>query len=912
MSTAVISPSDPAVSGRALDTTRLPIGTKVGQYTVLSEIDRGGMAIVYKARQESLGREVALKVLPPSVSLQEKFIDRFQKEARSVAQLDHANIVKIIEVGGDAGIYFIAMEFVEGLNLYKYMMKLEPTVYSIVHIISQMADALEYAHGRNIIHRDLKLNNVIMKDNIHPILIDFGLAKAREADSSLTISGEIVGSPSYMSPEQASGGRIDERTDIFSLGVMFYELLVGRNPFFDKRGYQQTIWNVLHSEIRSPRRIADWIPKDVEVIVMKCLERDVDKRYLTMRALRLDLERYQAGEPIQARSPGRMEMIARRIKKKKTAFTIGAIFIAFLLLFAVYYNYQMSLETADWRGLVLKQSLYSKLDVEWNGYYGSKGDTILFLNMDSPWIGGEERLSVSADDYTYITLRNNVNGDIRFELVLESTRDFNREFGLFLRGASPDKSYTVRFIDGSAFLSKMGMTNIVTAAEAVVFTKGKGVRIRFEKEDHAIRLYIDGNLKLVYDDFSPISGDIDNKVGIYADNAGFSVRDIALFQLGVPLKTKPIQTADRFFEKGYYTDAIDEYRRIVSLYPENTMSNLAQFKIGLSFMRMGEYEKAISEYDKILKSGSDAIVPLALNEISECYALIGDRYKSEKHLLLIRDRYSSSPVLISRLVSYQNKLIAAAQTNDTNSLNEARTIIKLLKTEFKRFSRFYSSGWLAVAAALIKRRNYTEAENELMQIRKTVNENSEEYALAEVRLADIEAARGGFERAVTMYNRIIIQRRGASRAIAESWIGLGLVYRAQGKVEDAIRCYNIVIDNFATYRELAAQAHIGSAFAYQEKSRRDPIAKSIYQKITTRFRDQDEPLWIARAMIGDCEWVDGHKRNFSFWYLYGQALYYRVQGDYLSASRILDKFKKEVAGYQPGLRLAEIQSSYVN
>ncbi|OGS36210.1 MAG: hypothetical protein A2293_15310 [Elusimicrobia bacterium RIFOXYB2_FULL_49_7] len=185
---------------RKVDTTRLLTGTKVGQYIIQNEIDRGGMAVVYRAQQLGLDRNVALKVLPPSISIQGKFIDRFQKEAKSIAQLTHPNIVRIIEVGGDAGIYFIAMEYLDGLNLYKYMNKFEPTVYSVVQIMRQLTEALEYAHGRNIIHRDLKLNNVIMKDNAIPVLIDFGLAKAREADSGLTISGEILGSPSYMSP----------------------------------------------------------------------------------------------------------------------------------------------------------------------------------------------------------------------------------------------------------------------------------------------------------------------------------------------------------------------------------------------------------------------------------------------------------------------------------------------------------------------------------------------------------------------------------------------------------------------------------------------------------------------------------------------------------------------------------------
>ncbi|MBL8029015.1 MAG: protein kinase [Fibrobacteres bacterium] len=911
---SVIDPNSAGsdASRRRLDTTKLAAGTKVGQYTILHEIDRGGMAIVYKARQHSLDREVALKVLPPSVSLQSKFIDRFQKEAKAVAQLDHPNIVKIIEVGGDAGIYFIAMEFLDGLNLYKYLMKFEPTVYLVVQIISQMADALEYAHGRNIIHRDLKLNNVIMKDNAHPVLIDFGLAKAREADTSITISGEIVGSPSYMSPEQASGNRVDERTDIFSLGVMFYELLTGRNPFFDKRGYQQTIWNVINAEIRPLRRVSDWIPRDVEVIVMKCLERDLDKRYLTMRALRLDLERYQTGEPIQARSPGFIENAIRKIKRRRGLVTIVSTVVLFFALFIFYYNYQRSLETADWKAFDLKSTFYTNIDSEWHGLWGSTGDTIRFLNMDSPWLGSEGKLQVSAEDYTYITWQGTFSGDARIEFNLESNREINREFGIFLRGPAPDQAYSLRFAEGNLYLSKRNRSNIINAVEGVKIDKKKPVRIRFEKEDIAIRVFIDGNLMLSYDDFSPISGESENRFGFYADNAGYIISNVKLFQLGVPLKTRPIQTAERFFEKGYFADAIEEYRRIVSLYPDNPMSGLAQFKIGLSFMSMGEHEKAIPEFEKILKSGPDGIIPMALDEIAECHSILGSDEKTEKTLLLIRDRYPNSAVLISRIAAYKNRLIDLSNNLDTANSSEAEKTIRLLSRNFAQYGQFFASGWLAYGDALMRKRSYPEARIEFAEMKRVLAGNINEAAIAEVREADIEAACGGFDRAVTLYNKIIVNRRNSPKATAESWLGLGLVNRAQGKTNDAIRCYSFVVDNFGDYRDLAAIALLGTAFAYQERAQPDPVADAIYKKITTRYRDQNEASWIARAMTGDAAWADGEKKNFSLWCRYANALYCRKKGDYIGASKVITSFKKEAAGYPIGLRLAEIQLAYIN
>jgi TolA-binding protein len=532
--------------------------------------------------------------------------------------------------------------------------------------------------------------------------------------------------------------------------------------------------------------------------------------------------------------------------------------------------------------------------------------------MDSPWLGSDGKLQVSADDYTFITWQGDLTGDARIEFNLESNREFNRELGIFLRGPNPDQAYTLRFAEGNMYLSKRNRSNIVNATEAVPFKKKKPVKIRFEKEDISVRVYVDDNLKLSYDDFSPISGETENRFGFYADNAGFIISNVELFQLGVPLKTRPIQTAERFFEKGYYADAIEEYRRIVSLYPNNPMSGLAQFKIGLSFMWMGDPAKAITEFEKILKSGPDATIPMALDEIVECHTLMNNRQEAEKTLLLIRDRYPNSSVLISRIVTHQNRLVAISQEPDSAGVVEAKETIRFLSSQFKQYSRFFASGWLSIGDALIRQRAYSEAKTEFSNMRKILTESLEEAAIAEVREADIEAARGGFESAIAQYNKVIVNRRTSSKATAESWLGLGLVNRAQCKTNDAIRCYSFVIDNFGAYRDLAAQALLGTAFAYQERPHPDPTAQAIYQKIASKYRDQDEASWIARAMIGESLWSDGEKRNFSLWFRYANALYCRHTGDYLCASKGISRFKKEAAGYPIGLRLAEIQSTYIN
>lgn len=831
-----------------IDTTKLKNGTRIGQYEIISEIDRGGMAVVYKAKQLGLEREVALKILPPTVSVKNKFIERFTKEARAVAQLNHSNIIKIIEVGMEGGIYFIAMEYVVGLNLYKYMVKFEPTVYTVVQIIRKIAHALEYAHSRNIIHRDLKLNNVIMHNNSEPILIDFGLAKARETETELTISGEIIGSPSYMSPEQASGKHVDERTDIYSLGVMFYELLTSKNPFFDKRGYEQTILNVLKNEFKSPREISDWIPKDIDAIVLKSLDKDRDKRYKTMRAFRMDLERYQSGEPIIARTPNYFDRVVRRIKKRKAAFVSSAI-IAFLIsVFALYYRYEKSLEETKWDKIKISHDIYRNLDRYWTGFKGDSKEEIKFLNIDSPWIGTERNIQVLSDGYTWILWDNNINTDIRIDFVFSIKRSANKEFGCFIQGNSPQKAYTLGFNNGRIILSRRSKSNIVDKEFYGFFKKDDKISVSFQKSGYNIRSYINNDLVIDFDDFTPISGHTHNSFGFYVENSGINISNLKIYRQSIPFKTKPIDAAERFFNKGYFLDAIDEYRRVIELYPQRTMSVHAQYKIGLSFFNIGEYERAVSEFEKVFQNKNPKMHAHALRQIAICYSKIGDRYRFKKNLLRLKKYFPHSTDLITVLSEYNNEIISLINIGKANTIKAAKEKIDFLVENFIEYGDLYLSSYIAYGDYLIKEKKYNKAKNIFKKISSLFKKQTEECALANLRIADIESYKGNFKEALQIYNLILSKHHNITSVCAEAWFKIGNVYRSTNKREDAIKCYNFVVSEYAYQRSFTAQALLATAFCYLEKEKLDNIAMNIFNRIKEKYRDMSHETAVAKFM----------------------------------------------------------------
>jgi serine/threonine protein kinase len=255
------------------------IGRQLGNYKIVGELGRGGMAVVYRAYQSSLNRYVAIKVLPPHLGFDQEFVERFQREALAAAQLRHPNIVVIHDVGHEQGVYFIVMELLEGRTLKEIIDKEGAlSVEQATRIIEQVASALDYAHQRGFVHRDVKPANIFVADDGHTTLTDFGIAKAASEAQQLTRTGMLMGTPEYMSPEQAEGGEVDYRTDLYALGIVLYLMLVGRVPFSGTTPHA-----ILHSVIYEPppplRRIRPDLSPGIEAVVLKAIDKQPERRY---------------------------------------------------------------------------------------------------------------------------------------------------------------------------------------------------------------------------------------------------------------------------------------------------------------------------------------------------------------------------------------------------------------------------------------------------------------------------------------------------------------------------------------------------------------------------------------------------------------------------------------------------------
>lgn len=770
----------------SIERTFLPVGSQIGKYKIIEEIDRGGMAVVYKALQLDLDREVALKVMPANITINRRFVERFLTEAHAVAKLNHPNIVAIHEVAVENNIYYLAMDYIPGKNLYYHLHFHKPKLVDVLEIVSRLTDALEYAHSQKIIHRDLKLNNVIMRDKLTPVLIDFGLAKALENEDDkggITRTGEIMGSPSYMAPERILGGIVDHRSDICSLGIMLYEMLTFKNPYLDQRNLHQTTMNVMEACPIPPRKLVPWLPAEIEAITLKAMSKSVSDRYQTMYDFRSDINRYQRGEPVLARPPSIWAKVRHYARRHWAQLVIFAIILLFSSLFGISMYLQSQKEQSHWQHVRTEKFGTKAAEAEWRFTPDSLPD-------DTAWQVENGTLLGRSDTLAFAQLRQHFNRDILIECDIEADSLDLFNAGIYLFGNHPDSAYCFHFnrlgrerhgisLPGSDFLIQD------IDPSRVEIRKINNVVI--ERLEHSIRYSINGVPVARLWDFLPPLGKNHQNIGFFINGCPVRFDNLKIYFRATPQAPSPTLIADRILERGDFEAALDEYRGLLVDFADEEISNEIKIKMADCLIRLQRPDEALSIINRYngQKNKNDALTARNYFLKGIIFGLQDKAQSADSILHRLAIRFPTSPVNSAAMT------FALIRNHRFLRLGRPSTALHEISM-LSDYYHLFPEKWGRLHLSLL----YHYLNNFSLDTALSVSEEmmsrfkKEEYFVAAAQTAQgyIYLHKGKIEKANDLFDRCITAHLNTD-GVWDAWMALADIYKYDFRYGDALTIY---------------------------------------------------------------------------------------------------------------------------
>ncbi|HEX2957550.1 MAG TPA: protein kinase [Chitinispirillaceae bacterium] len=769
----------------SIERTFLPVGSMIGKYRIIEEIDRGGMAVVYKAMQLDLDREVALKVMPANITINRNFVERFLTEAHAVARLSHPNIVNIHEVAVENNIYYLVMDYIPGKNLFYHLHFHKPKLVDVLEIIARLADALAYAHDQKIIHRDLKLNNVIMKDKLTPVLIDFGLAKAMENDDqkgAITRTGEIMGSPSYMAPERFLGGKVDQRSDICSLGIMLYEMLTFKNPYLDQRNLHQTTINVMEAAPIAPRKLVPWLPVEIEAITLKAMAKDPQLRYQTMEEFKLDIQRYQKGEAVLARPPTLFFHIKRFVRKYWPFLSIGFLVVVFLSSFILSMYIQNQKEQSHWQliydntGLRPSQPdwMFSNGPIENNRQFSIKNSSI----------------AIHSDTLVFSRLQQRLTRDILIECDILSDSGNCYNAGIFLFGDQPDSSICFHLNKG-----KKGLHGITMAQSSFLLQDAEPVEIPFSSVNHIVIERISNSLTFKCNDvivtktwdFRPPVGRGRDRMGFFVNNGRAMFDNLKIYRRATPQVPSPALIADRFREHGDFESALDEYQSLLQDGNNNNIAAEIHLKIADCLIRLNRPDEALKTlYDKnVDKRKDESVQAEKLYFEAIIFSMKKNESASDSVLKILSNRYPANPVNVAAMLSALERSVT--HINSERPDLAEREIVALID-QYKRFPYRWGKLYIKLLRYHIGKEHYDEARKIVFNITNKHDMDISTVVAARTALAETYLHQGKTEQAKELLDQLVTGYSSVPD-VWDAWFELAEIYEYDFLYKDALTLY---------------------------------------------------------------------------------------------------------------------------
>jgi len=595
-------------------TQGLPLhGRTVGRYRIVKLINHGGMGSVYQALDPHMERLVALKVCRVTAEDAPGDVQRFRSEVTSAARLAHDNIVQILDSGTDQDLEYFTMEFVDGWTLGDYIRQKRPSFRERARIVEEVAEAVQHAHEHGILHRDIKPGNVLIDQAGKAYVTDFGLAKQLGSSHNLTLKGEAIGTPYYMPPEQATGNQVltSFQSDVWGIGAVLYETLTGKAPFLGETAHD-VLKAVIEREPVRPRTIDSTIPKELEAITLKCLEKEIPRRFQRAGDLADDLGRYLAGDPIRAKPPSLVYRTRKyAVKHRRTVATVSLI-LALLAGSAWWIASERSRRTSEWK-LVAIHDFTTGDEVTGSVTTADMAGPVREVDLDA-------RGLALGDGRWLVLERPRVSGEVRIEAEVAWSSNPDRLTIALNTGPAPLPSADavprghIAVIDnhlaGSSFVTA---NRAVGAADppARITTTDPAVgpmTIVFQHLDDELGLLRDGEPLLAHRSLVPLAGTGSDRIALRTSHPNTRIRKLRIYRRPAPEFSPPIAKGNALADHGHWADAAEQY---LQTYREHTDKDFAPLAIAKAYScaRIAEDTELADECFELLE-GSFSGSPL--------------------------------------------------------------------------------------------------------------------------------------------------------------------------------------------------------------------------------------------------------------------------------------------------------------
>jgi Leucine-rich repeat (LRR) protein/tRNA A-37 threonylcarbamoyl transferase component Bud32 len=595
--------SGPPLLSPTLDAPDEPNTQKslAGRYAVGRLVGKGGMGRVYEAWDDRLGKRVALKALRSAEAADEEEVARFRNEAASIAKLSHANIVPVLDTGSEKGLEYIVMDFIDGVPFGVWLRQRQRSYKERVRMLAIISRAIQHAHERGVLHRDLKPGNIMVDEAGVPFVLDFGLARSIGSSDGLTRTGQAVGTPAYMAPEQArgKGNLIGAHSDVWSLGILLYESIAGRPPFQAETAYDVMV-AVVHQEPPPLRRFDTKAPRELGAVIGKCLEKAANLRYQSAADLADDLERYLDGKPVRARRRSVIELGMRRLAKHRIPIGFGFATVLMGILLALWLTEEQYRRAQPW--------------VADGGFVAVAGQPAGILQLDpltfqtAGGIAIDERglvLAPRPGHQPWFALDTPFRGHLRIESVVSLEENDQVELALVPDFQRPQAEWHLppgiicRFGVDGRYAAVQRQQESAAPHQRQLFDMprlGPGThRLVVERSHTSLSLRMDDRVIGTIDWALPQSGADSVRVLIRAKRASTRLRAMHVVRRASAVETSPVATADVLWANGLTTQALEAYMRLADDHRGNEVGEVALARAILAAGSIGDERAAVLE-----------------------------------------------------------------------------------------------------------------------------------------------------------------------------------------------------------------------------------------------------------------------------------------------------------------------------